>query len=158
MRYLNQSFVGLLLQTSAMGTVVGTSQPLGLACLLGLAWLAARRTFTTVRIRGRSMEPAIYSGTVGVVLRTKRCKLNDVVLVPQPSPQGWELSRKKDVPLFAKRVIAIGGEDGTSGGEQAVPYGFVYLQGDNPAVSLDSRHLGPCPAEAIRGRLIWPRI
>jgi type IV secretory pathway protease TraF len=29
------------------------------------------------------------------------------------------------------------------------------VRGDNPDASLDSRHLGPIPAEDLLGRVVW---
>mmetsp|Transcript_32394 Transcript_32394/g.58580 ORF Transcript_32394/g.58580 Transcript_32394/m.58580 type:complete len:333 (+) Transcript_32394:149-1147(+) len=40
-----------------------------------------------------------------------------------------------------------------------VPKSHVWVEGDNPLFSVDSRHYGPVPLESIRGRLlmrIWP--
>lgn len=40
-----------------------------------------------------------------------------------------------------------------------VPEGHVWLQGDNPAVSKDSRMYGPVPRALVKGRVvvqIWP--
>jgi len=41
-----------------------------------------------------------------------------------------------------------------------VPVGNVWLEGDNPAISRDSRIYGPVPLAMIRGRVVarvWPR-
>jgi signal peptidase I len=40
-----------------------------------------------------------------------------------------------------------------------VPPGHVWVEGDCPGLSVDSRHYGPVPLEAIRGRVVaklWP--
>ena len=40
-----------------------------------------------------------------------------------------------------------------------VPEGHFWLEGDNPLYSIDSRHYGPVPVPAIRGRVVarlWP--
>jgi hypothetical protein len=40
------------------------------------------------------------------------------------------------------------------------PDGSVWLEGDNPFGSTDSRQFGPVPARAVRGRVVlrlWPR-
>ena len=40
-----------------------------------------------------------------------------------------------------------------------VPPGHVWLQGDNPLNSTDSRTYGPVPAALVRGRVfcrVWP--
>lgn len=43
--------------------------------------------------------------------------------------------------------------------EVRVPKGHLWLQGDNPANSTDSRHYGPIPMALVRGRVafkMWP--
>ena len=40
-----------------------------------------------------------------------------------------------------------------------VPEGHLWLEGDSPPLSIDSRHYGPIPEKAVRGRIvcrIWP--
>jgi hypothetical protein len=40
-----------------------------------------------------------------------------------------------------------------------VPPDHVWLEGDNPPRSTDSRHYGPVPASSLRGRVVlrlWP--
>jgi signal peptidase I len=40
-----------------------------------------------------------------------------------------------------------------------VPSNHIWLEGDNPLFSVDSRHYGPIPKDSIRGRIvtkIWP--
>ncbi|GAX82260.1 hypothetical protein CEUSTIGMA_g9688.t1 [Chlamydomonas eustigma] len=42
-----------------------------------------------------------------------------------------------------------------------VPAGHVWIQGDNPTHSLDSRQYGPVPLALIRGRVllqVWPTL
>jgi signal peptidase I len=36
-----------------------------------------------------------------------------------------------------------------------VPKGHVWVEGDNPLLSIDSRHYGPVPLELLEGKLIW---
>ena len=36
-----------------------------------------------------------------------------------------------------------------------VPEGHVWLEGDNPLLSVDSRHYGPIPVAYLEGRLVW---
>lgn len=77
-----------------------------------------------------------------------------------------------------KRIVAIGGDNIAIGARsvtvdghvipiagapsegaarrlvQAVPDGHVFLLGDNAAVSIDSRSLGPVPATEVVGRVV----
>ncbi|KXZ50500.1 hypothetical protein GPECTOR_16g675 [Gonium pectorale] len=68
-----------------------------------------------------------------------------------------------------KRVTAVQGEevllypDREHAGvrREKVPPGHVWLQGDNPPHSLDSRQYGAVPMALIRGRVVlqvWPRL
>jgi Signal peptidase, peptidase S26 len=36
-----------------------------------------------------------------------------------------------------------------------VPKGHVWVEGDNPLLSIDSRHYGPVPLELLEGKLLW---
>jgi Signal peptidase, peptidase S26 len=62
--------------------------------------------------------------------RFRPIRVGDVVVVPAPTGQGEWL----------KRVVAVSGD-------------AVTLAGDNPAVSTDSRHVGPVPRRSCRWRL-----
>ena len=69
--------------------------------------------------------------------------------------------------FVCKRVVAVPGDvvhldslyhgvnDPRSGGKVAVPDGSVWLEGDNPPKSRDSRHYGVIPASLIIGRVVW---
>lgn len=78
-----------------------------------------------------------------------------------------------------KRVIAVGGDELTIKGgfvyvngekmqeqyiktltpdeviSEVVPEGFVYVMGDNRAVSLDSRYFGPIKTDHIEGKVVF---
>ncbi|CAB9530466.1 membrane protease subunit 1 [Seminavis robusta] len=38
---------------------------------------------------------------------------------------------------------------------RVVPKGHVWLEGDNPLLSVDSRHYGPVPLSYLEGKLVW---
>jgi nickel-type superoxide dismutase maturation protease len=62
----------------------------------------------------------------------------DIVLVPDP---------REPARLLIKRVASV---DGLA----------LWVAGDNPSASTDSRHFGPVPLAAIRGRVVlryWPK-
>ena len=59
-----------------------------------------------------------------------------------------------------KEVSALSCKEATTMTTIVVPTNHVWLEGDNPLHSTDSRHYGPIPEMAIRGRLVlrWPRV
>ncbi len=80
------------------------------------------------------MQPSLQPGVVVVARQLARpARTGDVVIF---SHQGREK---------IKRVTGATDEK-------------VYVQGDNRAVSSDSRSFGWIEQAAIRGMLIWPRI
>lgn len=64
------------------------------------------------------------------------------------------------VLVMCKRIRAVGGEtvklQHESGRVESVvvPPSHVWLQGDNPADSRDSRSFGPVPESLLRGRVV----
>jgi nickel-type superoxide dismutase maturation protease len=90
-------------------------------------------------VTGPSMAPALRHGDQILVRfgAPKATRVGTVVVVALP-----------DRPLAVKRVVRVG--DG----------GDVWVEGDNPLASTDSRALGALPADAVVGRVllrIWPR-
>ncbi len=131
---------------------------LSLVLLLDLFLQILRWKFTTVKVVGHSMEPAIMPGSVVIVLRTRAMRVNDVVLVNEPDEGGgWITDRDRPMGYFVKRVKALAGQT-VETLKHPVPNDHVYLVGDNSERSLDSRHLGTCPLGAIHGRVVWPKI
>jgi len=61
-----------------------------------------------------------------------------------------------------KRVLGLEGDELMRPEWEApitVPPGHVWLEGDNPDNSTDSRHYGPLPVDLIRGKVVarvWP--
>jgi len=92
-----------------------------------------------VLVRGPSMVPALRDGDQLLVRWTEadsRTGDGDVVVVALP-----------DRPLSVKRLVRRHGDE-------------VWVEGDNPFGSTDSRSLGPLSPDAVRGRVllrIWPR-
>ena len=86
------------------------------------------------------MAPALRHGDQVVVwwARGSTPRAGAVVLVDLPGSRG----------LGIKRVARV---------EQS---GALWVEGDNPAGSTDSRQFGAVPASALRGRVVmrlWPR-
>ena len=91
-----------------------------------------------VLVTGPSMAPALRHGDhVLVLFGRRRAMPGQVVVVALP-----------DGTLAVKRMVRLDGA------------GRVWVEGDNPFGSTDSRSLGQLPAEAVRGRVLlrlWPR-
>lgn len=84
------------------------------------------------RVVGESMLPALRPGQLVVAVRTPRLRVGDVVIARH---------HKRDK---LKRV-------------QSVQGGQVFLLGDNPARSTDSRSFGWLPATAVIAKIVWPK-
>ena len=84
------------------------------------------------RVRGKSMEPFLYGGSI-IVAKKHRTKLRvgNVVIVEHEN-------REK-----IKRIVKIRSD-------------AIYVHGDNPAFSTDSRSFGWIPKRLIVGVLLWP--
>ncbi|GMH40306.1 hypothetical protein BSKO_08210 [Bryopsis sp. KO-2023] len=94
-----------------------------------------------------------------VLSRTKKLEKGDVVVACSPMEANKlvckrlvavegevvDVPRGSDLPLQGKRIV--------------VPKGHVWLEGDCPEVSRDSREYGPVPLAMIYGRAwlqVWP--
>ena len=85
------------------------------------------------RVVGDSMTPGLPAGTVVVALRwPRKCKVGDVVILTH---NGLEK---------IKRITQL--QDGQ-----------IFVAGDNPAASTDSRQFGWLPLSAVKARVVWPR-
>jgi hypothetical protein len=84
------------------------------------------------------MAPALRHGDHLLVWwRARRPPIGSVVVVQLP-----------ERGLAVKRLVRVTGD------------GAIWVEGDNPFGSTDSRTLGALPAAALRGRVIgrlWPR-
>jgi len=127
-------------------------------------------SFRLVRVRGHSMDPTCHDGQWLLVRR-----------MDWPAPPlgvGDVVIFRMDNDLLVKRIGALGGQEipnqesiivvrrshrrpGTWDEKVViedpgrVPKGELYVLGDNPPVSDDSRSFGPVPVSALLGRVIW---
>ena len=91
--------------------------------------------FTTVRIVGPSMEPALRNGHTHLVrldYPVHRFRIGDVALLQHPRRRGL---------LTVKRLVRV------------EPSGW-WVEGDNQESSEDSRDFGPVPADLMRGKVL----
>lgn len=91
------------------------------------------RSWTTVRIIGPSMEPALLSGEWWVVRPARRIRVGHVVAARHPE--------RPDL-VVVKRVVRREGSG-------------WWLEGDNAGASDDSRAFGEVAEESILGVLWW---
>lgn len=84
------------------------------------------------RVVGASMEPTLTEGQVVLASGLIPLRLSTVVVL-----------RHAGIEKI-KRIDKL--ENGT-----------VFVTGDNPAASTDSRHFGALPAEVVIGTVFWPR-
>jgi inner membrane protease subunit 1 len=100
-------------------------------------------------------------------------EMGDVVVVDRLSPafEWWHPITRGDIVIsessyrkdwtICKRVIGLPGDTivAASGARSRVPEGHVWLEGDNPHNSVDSRTYGAVPSALLKGRVaarIWP--
>jgi signal peptidase I len=137
----------------------------GLALVVGLFFYA----FRMVRVKGHSMDPTFHNGQWLLIRRNNwpspRLKVGDVVVF------------RLDDDVLVKRIAALGGQKAPDPetmllirpshkrpGDwetavvpttpRQVPHGQLYVLGDNPPVSDDSRSFGPVPVSAMLGRVL----
>ena len=108
---------------------------------LKLLWCGLRRHLVVVQVGGDSMLPALQAGDLLFCSRGGKPKVGAVVLDEQPLPTGQ----------VARHIKRISGLAGDMRGGARVPPGCVWLEGDNPIASTDSRQWGPVALERLRG-------
>lgn len=132
--------------------------------------------FRVVKVKGRSMEPALRDGDSLVVLKSWRWF--------SPLHPGDLIVFEKDGQELVKRIVFVQNAEGTAAwpkrletsrgalpvgpeyfrggiegidrvpGQPGSPQRSVYVLGDNYRVSNDSRDFGPIPQESILGKVI----
>lgn len=110
-----------------------------------------RRIYTAIprlrilSITGHSMYPGLAHGDCAIVFCRPRgsraLPAVGTIAVFRHRPTGRE---------FVKRVVAVSGAlaPGTS---ELVPPNCIWVAGDNPRWSVDSRHIGPIPVDQVTG-------
>ena len=79
------------------------------------------------------MEPTLEPGDRLLLLRTRRVRAGDLVVVPDP---------RDPARMVVKRLVV------------ASPGGLT-VRGDNAAASTDSRQFGVVARRAVRGRVVY---
>ena len=84
-------------------------------------------------VTGESMRPTLESGDRLLLLETRRVRVGDLVVVPDP-----RLSTR----MVVKRVVGAS-------------RGGLTVRGDNPSPSTASRQFGVVPLPTMRGRVVY---
>ncbi|KAJ6968880.1 mitochondrial inner membrane protease subunit 2 [Populus alba x Populus x berolinensis] len=123
------------------------------------------RYASIVPVRGGSMSPTFNPRT-----NTVLGSLDDRVLIEKFCLAKYKFSHG-DVVVFRspsdhkqkliKRIIGLPGDwMGTPQNDVVkIPEGHCWVEGDNPASSMDSRSFGPIPLGLVQGRattIVWP--
>ncbi|GAB4335802.1 MAG: hypothetical protein Kow0010_23390 [Dehalococcoidia bacterium] len=107
--------------------------------VVAAAGIVARR-FTRYAVAGESMHPTLAAGEFVIATRhahSSRVRPGDVVLAVDP---------REPARVIVKRVGAVDAAG-------------VWLAGDNPGASTDSRTFGPVDPAGVLGRVVavyWP--
>ena len=98
-----------------------------------------------VEVSGSSMRPTLEPGDWALATVPGRVRPGDVVVIEHPERTGFEM---------VKRVVRTSNERAADG-IQVI--GYVWVEGDDPASSTDSRAFGAVPLALVRGRvrLVW---
>ena len=98
-----------------------------------------------VEVSGPSMRPTLEPGDWAIAIALGRVRPGDIVVVEHPERPGFEM---------VKRVLSVPGGHAPDGSDLV---DGVWVEGDDPSSSTDSRSFGPVPANLVRGRvaLVW---
>lgn len=111
-----------------------------LSLLVGF-WLLTWSLAEVPRVRSHSMEPTLRPGEFFLLWKAaywwRRPRVGELVVVRCP----WTEKR------LVKRLVA-------APPGRTVPDNHVWVEGDNAARSVDSRHFGPIPTGSILGRAV----
>ncbi len=91
------------------------------------------RRLHRLEVTGESMRPTLEPGDRLLLLETRRVRVGDLVVVPDP---------RRSSRMVVKRVVG------------ASPAGLT-VRGDNSVASTDSRQFGVVPLPSVRGRVVY---
>ena len=112
------------------------------------AYAFARWRPFRVEIRGASMRPTLEPGDWAIAVAARRVRRGDVVVIEHPERPGFEM---------VKRVTGVAGDQVNEG--HSVAEGELWVEGDDPGGSTDSRRFGPVTRDHVKARLLlvcWP--
>lgn len=134
----------------------------GISLLFVLAFaIFFQQTFKTVVVSGPSMKPTFQDGQKVLVSSAYwlvgPLKVKDIVLISEKhprNPSGYIIKRIAGLPGDKINWRNIPENWRLTDGDYIVPEGMIYVLGDNPAQSEDSRKFGPLDREKILGKVV----
>ena len=92
------------------------------------------------------MSPALEPGDFALATSAGQLHHGDVVVIEHPRRPGFEM---------VKRVAGLPGDLAPDG--RVLGAGELWVEGDNPSASTDSRHFGSVRRELVKAkvRLVW---
>ncbi len=107
------------------------------------------------RVSGSSMSPTLPPGSALVVNKAAYRPIGLAIASSSPA-RGDIVAIKMNDEVWFKRVAAGPGQLLFIQNQTIkTPANTVYVLGDNPSTSLDSRQLGPIPLSRVIGRVDW---
>jgi len=131
--------------------------------LLAATAVTAVRRRLVITVEGVSMQPTLRAGDVLIGRRAgiRALRVGELVILQRPDPSGrWPDPGTRTPPAgrrwMVKRVAALPGDPMPPAMTAfttvpLVPPATVVVLGDNRSASIDSRTLGPVPADRILG-------
>lgn len=121
--------------------------------------------FTIVEVVGNSMNPTYSSGDVVFAVPVGKLEIGDIVLAYERDgvvikrvaglPDNCVEARHGYLIINGERQGWYVGQGNLSNFSCTVPADSVFLIGDNPSNSIDSRFLGCFKSDSIIGRVVW---
>lgn len=134
---------------------------------LGALYCIQKYGFFMSRVQGPSMYPT-FKGRDEVVLVDAftpwagNIKKGDIVICTRPMSSTVHDNVIKRVSAIEMETVTLYPDINHADVRLVeVPKGHIWLLGDNPAHSLDSRTYGPVPMALVKGRVlfqVWPSI
>ena len=113
-----------------------------IAFLVLLVYFFINRFFLILNVVGNSMKPTLFDGDILVAIRvfSVRTLKEGNIIVAKPTDC--------DDRLVIKRISAM----------MKLRYSYVYVLGDNPEESYDSRDYGWLSEKRIVAKVLWKKL
>ena len=132
----------------------GLALGVGAGLLILGGFVVLRRALAIVTVEGTSMVRTLHDGDRVLAWRlwpARWLRRGAIVVVEHEADRARARWSSLDEPaLYVKRLVVLPG-DTVQWSPDTVPAGHLFVCGDNPPGSRDSRHWGPLPLRSLRG-------